>query len=71
MTALHSAISTKNLELAAEFIEDLEAKLSEAQSYAYVKLNELDHVKSIRCTNHQLIPYFGGNGTTFLEVLIG
>jgi chromosome segregation ATPase len=56
ITALQSAISTKDAELAdaAESIEELEAKLSEAQAHAYVKLSELDHVKSIRCTNDQL-----------------
>jgi chromosome segregation ATPase len=38
-----------------ESLQALKAELSEAQANAHIKLNELDHVKSIQCTNDQLI----------------
>jgi chromosome segregation ATPase len=57
ITAMQATISTKDTELAdaAESIQALKAELSEAQANAHIKLNELDHVKSIQCTNNQLI----------------
>jgi hypothetical protein len=56
IAALQSTISTKDMEMAgaAESIQALEAELSNAQANAHIRPNEVEHVKNIQRTNHEL-----------------
>jgi chromosome segregation ATPase len=55
ITALQSTVLTKDAQLAdaAESMQALKARLSEAQADVHVRLNELDYAKSVHRTKHK------------------